>query len=220
MGFYPDVSPGDRVRHSAKRENDISHLLNCMNGFGGGKNVLHTDRLTVQVYNAGSSVLPYGAAVNFVSSGAAMAGNAIPCSAATDTALRWGVLTTRLEPRQGGTCVVAGPVSVTYLEGSGGECAAPKISSGAAVYSSGAQVYSRGGDGAPIIYAGASGGVILLGAGGGNGAGVELAAVVTMPTPPLDNGAVAPVGIGSGGAVTITSGANIPAVFPFLDGYN
>ena len=60
------------------------------------------------------------------------------------------------------------------------------------------------------------------GAGGGNGggAGIQLAAVVTMPTSGGGVGAVKPVIIGSGGEITPTSGAEIPVVFPFLDGYN
>lgn len=214
MGFYPDVSPGDRVRLSAKRENDISHLLNRMNGFGGGKAIPRSEVLEVQVYNAGSSVLGYGAAVNFVSSGAVMAGDMIPCSAVSDPSARWGILTTRLEPRQGGTCIVAGPVRVTYLEGSGGECAAPKVSSGAAVYSSGAQVYSRGGDGAPIIYAGASGGVILLG--GGGGGNLSLAVPVTPPAGGYGDSEYEPVTLNSDGTYTITSGGSVAAITPFI----
>ena len=58
------------------------------------------------------------------------------------------------------------------------------------------------------------------GAGGGRGGGVMLAAVGTMPTSGGGVGTVAPVGIGSGGAITASSGANISVVFPFLDGYN
>ena len=58
------------------------------------------------------------------------------------------------------------------------------------------------------------------GTGGSAGEGVTRAAVVTMPTSGGGVGTVSPVGIGSGGAITITSGAAIPAVFPFLDGYN
>ena len=56
--------------------------------------------------------------------------------------------------------------------------------------------------------------------GAGNGGGVKLAAVVTMPTSGGGIGTVAPVMIGSGGEIAITSGAAIPAKFPFLDGYN
>ena len=58
------------------------------------------------------------------------------------------------------------------------------------------------------------------GGGAGGGAVIQLAAVVTMPTSGGGVGTVSPVGIGSGGAITPTSGANIPVVFPFLDGYN
>ena len=54
-------------------------------------------------------------------------------------------------------------------------------------------------------------------AGGGE---IALAAVVTPPASGGGIGAVAPITIGSGGAITITSGANISVVFPFLDGYN
>ncbi len=169
--------------------------------------------LKVLVYNAGQTELRHGTAVNFVSSGASMKGYLIPCSAVSDVSTQWGVLTTSLLPGQGGECVVAGPVTVARIEGGGGEYAVPVIGSGA-------QVYSRGGEGAPILYAGASGGMILLGAGRGGGGGVTLAAVVTMPTSGGGIGAIKPIIVGSGGAITVSSGGDISARFPNLDGYN
>ena len=59
--------------------------------------------------------------------------------------------------------------------------------------------------------------MVMIGAGGG---GFTLAAVVTMPTSGGGVGTVKPVVIGSGGAITVASGGEIPVVFPFLDGYN
>ena len=57
--------------------------------------------------------------------------------------------------------------------------------------------------------------------GGHNGGGsVTLAAVVSLPTSGGCIGTVSPVMIGSGGEITITSGASIPVKFPYLDGYN
>ena len=53
-----------------------------------------------------------------------------------------------------------------------------------------------------------------------NGGSFTLAAVVTMPTSGGGPGTVKPVVFGSGGAITVTSGGEIPVVFPFLDGYN
>ena len=64
--------------------------------------------------------------------------------------------------------------------------------------------------------------VVSSGGAGGTGrhAGITLAAVVTMPTSVGGVGAVKPVEIDSGGEIVLASGAEIPAVFPFLDGYN
>ena len=62
--------------------------------------------------------------------------------------------------------------------------------------------------------------VIPSGGGGGNGGVATLAAVVTMPTSGGGIGTVSPVTIGSGGEITITSGATIQAKFPYLDEYN
>ena len=62
--------------------------------------------------------------------------------------------------------------------------------------------------------------VISSGGAGGNANGATLAAVVTMPTYRGGPGAVKPVVIGSGGEITLASGAEIPVIFPFLDGYN
>ena len=58
------------------------------------------------------------------------------------------------------------------------------------------------------------------GAGGNCGGGVTLAAIVTMPTSGGGVCTVAPVTLGSGGEITVTSGAEISVVCPFLDGYN
>ena len=56
--------------------------------------------------------------------------------------------------------------------------------------------------------------------GGAETGGVTLAAVVTMPTSGGGVCTVAPVTLGSGGEITVTSGAEISVVCPFLDGYN
>ena len=62
--------------------------------------------------------------------------------------------------------------------------------------------------------------VVSSGGAGGGAGGIMLAAVVTMPTSGGGLGTASPVMIDSGGAITITSGAEIQVKFPYLDGYN
>ena len=60
----------------------------------------------------------------------------------------------------------------------------------------------------------------VVSSGGAGGGKMILAAVVTMPTSGGGVGTAVPVTVGSGGAITPTSGAAIPVTFPYLDGYN
>ena len=216
MGYYPDLSPGDPLDLSARRANDLSHLLNAMNGFGGkSKTVSAPGAVRVPVYNAGSSALLAGQAVGFVSSGVVMVDGLVPCSAlSSETTGRWGVLTGHLDPGQGGGCLIAGAVTISRIIGSGGECAAPLTGNGAIV--SGAQVWSRGTTGVPLLFAGSGGGVALL---GGGGVGAFVAVVVTSPTGGIGEGAIHSATLTASGGV-VHSGASISVRMPYLDGLN
>lgn len=156
------LSPGDTWRPTASWINAVNRMLVLFGGNTGDGTTAPPVGMVrnLQVYNAGSSALAAGQAVNFVSSGAEIIGGLVPCSALSDTNARWGVLTTYLEPRQAGGCVVNGPVKIDRIIGSGGDCAIPVSGGGAIV--SGAQVWSRGASGVPLLAGTASGGVVVL----------------------------------------------------------
>ena len=89
MAFYGDVAPGEAFRPSAALSNDIRHLLNGLNGFGGnhfGANGAGTVR--IQAYNATDDEIRAGTAVNFDDS-KPMSGDAVPLRAFSDPNRPW-----------------------------------------------------------------------------------------------------------------------------------
>ena len=214
MGGFSSISPGDKFKLTARWINAINRVLNAQGDVGDGVTFAAPNANKVQVYNAGSSALVAGAAVEFVTSGAQVIGGMIPCSALSDTARRFGVLTNYLAPQQGGGCVIAGPVSISSITGSGAMYVLPVTGSGAIV--SGAQVWSRAPVGVPLLGGTSSGGVVMLGEAGA----IRLGAVVTMPTGGAGEGAIRIATPTVSGGVILTSGASIPVVMPYLDGAN
>lgn len=154
MAFFPDVSKGDAFAPSAMLSNNVRRLVNSINGFqsrgilGAGSGIVR-----IQVYNAGSSEIAAGTAVNFSESGS-LCGDAVPCELLKDTAKPWGVTVLKLAAKEMGDCVLSGPANVA-LSGSG-DYAQPSTSSPA--------TFTRGATGAPVIFASGGKGVILLGA--------------------------------------------------------
>jgi len=155
MAFYGDVTPGEEFRPSAALSNDIRHLLNGLNGFGGnpfGANGAGTVR--IQAYNATGGEVKAGTAVNFDES-KRMSGDAVPMKAFSDPRRPWGVVTQRLLAGEVGDCFISGPVTVV-LSGSG-DYAQPTAGN--------PSVFTRGAEGAPVLWASGGRGVINLGAG-------------------------------------------------------
>ena len=155
MAFYGDVTPGEEFRPSAALSNDIRHLLNGLNGFGGnpfGANGAGTVR--IQAYNATGGELRAGTAVNF-DDGKPMSGDAVPMKSFSDPRRPWGVVTQRLKTGEIGDCFISGPVAVA-LSGSG-DYAQPTIMN--------PSVFTRGAEGAPVLYGSGGRGVVNLGAG-------------------------------------------------------
>ena len=155
MAFYGDVTPGEAFKPSATLSNDIRHLLNGLNGFGGnpfGANGAGTVR--IQAYNATGGEIKAGTAVNF-DDGKPMSGDAVPMKAFSDPRKPWGVVTQRLKENEIGDCFISGPVTVA-LAGSG-DYAQPTIGN--------PSVFTRGAEGAPVLYGSGGRGVVNLGAG-------------------------------------------------------
>ncbi|MGN0880122.1 MAG: hypothetical protein ACI4WT_11830 [Oligosphaeraceae bacterium] len=155
MAFHSDVTPGEPFRPSAALSNDIRHLLNGLNGFGGnpfGANGSGTVR--IQAYNATGGELGAGTAVSF-DDARPMSGNAVPLKAFSDPNRPWGVIMQRLRANEMGDCFISGPVTVA-LAGAG-DYAQPTVGN--------PSVFARGAEGAPVLYASGGKGVVNLGAG-------------------------------------------------------
>ena len=214
--MFGAISPGDKFRPSARWLNSVNQLVNEREGRTGEAEAppAHASCTAVQVYNAGSSALVIGQAVEFVSSGAEMSGEMIPCSALSDASRRFGLLTNALDPNDGGGCVVAGPVKIDRIIGSGAEFVLPVTGSGAVV--SGAQVWSRTPVGLPLLFGTSSGGVVLL----ERDTEVRLATVSIMPTGGTGAGAVRPAMPAVSGGVIVDSGTSLPMAMPYIDGAN
>ena len=155
MAFYGDVTPGETFRPSAALSNDIRHLLNGLNGFGGKPFAANgAGTVRIQAYNATGGEIKSGTAVNFDES-KRMSGDAVPMKAFSDPKKPWGVVTQRLQANEVGDCFISGPVMVS-LAGSG-DYAQPTAGN--------PSVFTRGAEGAPVLWASGGKGLLNLGAG-------------------------------------------------------
>lgn len=166
MGYYPDVNPGDKFKPIAKLENDVRHIVNGMNGFGGG--VIQAGNpgvIRVPVYNSTSpaAVLQAGKAVSIDLSGV-IAGDAYPAIAYSDSLPCYGVLMKDLNGGDCGTCILSGLASV--------QIASTPATGNYALPGTGG-VFVRGDEGVPILNISGTKAVVMLGAakiaGGGTG---------------------------------------------------
>lgn len=110
---YPDVVPGQEVTFSAQQENDIRHLLNAMNGIGGG--VLHGGNSKVsrlKVYNGIAEKFKKGVAVSLKNT---IVDDAVEAVKYTDDLPHWGITTDIIDPGCFGEIVVSGPVEIAYI---------------------------------------------------------------------------------------------------------
>ena len=155
MAFYSDVIPGERFTPSAALSNDVRHLINGLNGFGGnqlGGN--GSGRVRVQAYNASGIALPQGTAVGF-DNALPRSGDAVPAIPVRDLSKPWGVIAQALKPGEIGDCFISGPVNVRAY--GTGDYAKPHLAS--------PDMFVRGSDGAPVLHASGIDAVVNLGAG-------------------------------------------------------
>lgn len=111
MPFFPIVNPSDKVRHSARRENALTELLNRNGMMTPGKSFRFGVRtLRIPVYNSGAATLPAGAVAFGPNSG--FQEDAIPVIALSDPDALYGILTEPLEPNAYGDAIVAGVAAV------------------------------------------------------------------------------------------------------------
>ncbi len=185
MPFFPIVNPSDKVRHSARRENALTELLNRNGMMTPGKSFRFGVRtLRMPVYNSGAATLPAGAVAFGPNNG--FQEDAIPVIALSDPDALYGILTEPLEPNAYGDAIVAGvaavrlsaalPAGTKFVEpGDGGSF---KAASGGR-----AQVIASQGNTALVLLGGAGAGasdlgVLVSGPSGGYGPAVWRAITV------------------------------------------
>lgn len=163
---YSQVTPGQPVSYSAQRENDITALLNSMNGMRSDASLGGAGSLSrLKVYNNTQESIETGSAVVFDEE-AEIIDEAIACTE-YKAGKKWGVLVDDLDPDSFGVVVISGPVEVEISSGSG-QFATP---------ASDGKSFVLGGSGVPVLCSNAQSAVILLGGSGGNQMLVELTSV-------------------------------------------
>lgn len=119
MAYYSDVNPGEAFKPVASLENELRHMVNARDGFRGSASAVNPQSLSVQVYNSTSELLEANIPVSFANGNAfdfsppSSYDKIVPVANFTP-GVRWGVLTTPLNPGEFGTCVVSGPVLVKF----------------------------------------------------------------------------------------------------------
>ena len=194
MGFYSDVKPGEPFRPSASLSNDVRHLLNQLNGFGGGVNPAAAPGIVrIPVYNSTQAVLSEGKAVSIDISGI-IAGECYPAIAFSDEMPCYGVLAKDLNPAEVGDCILSG-LAVVQISST------PATGNYATLGTGG--VFVRGDEGVPIVNVSSTAAVVMLGAVKASSGGVIYEAGPGVNSDLLSGGTISGnyVGVGS---VTVT----------------
>lgn len=154
MGFYEDVKPGEAFKPSASLSNDVRHMLNRLNGFGGGPITAGNPGVVrIPVYNTTSAVLSEGKAVSIDISGI-IAGECYPAIAFSDEMPCYGVLAKDLNPAEVGDCILSGLAAV--------QIASTPATGNYATPGAGG-VFTRGDEGVPIVNISGTAAVVMLG---------------------------------------------------------
>ena len=160
MAFYQPVKPGAVVHHSARRENDISAMLNQFNGFSANTTRAGTaSAFRIAVYNSTQSVIPAGYAVE-IAPAASSSAEALPVKIATGISDFYAVATENMQPADISSAVVMGVVAVVLAKRLPDGCrfVAPDGGKFAEAAGSRAQVISSQETEAVILLGGSAGG--------------------------------------------------------------
>ena len=136
MAFFEHVERGAAYRPRADLENAICDLLNRRNGF-----VEHSMRgndpsqLRIAVYNAGASMILYGAPVEINADATSVEG-ILPVKSATETATTWGIALTTMDCGESGDMLAVGVTQIRGITGTAKEFVVPD-GGGGFVYSDG-----------------------------------------------------------------------------------
>ncbi|NMD86305.1 hypothetical protein HF882_06870 [Victivallis vadensis] len=112
MAFYQPVTPGDAVSHSARRENDISALLNRFGGISAvNAKPGAADAFRLAVYNSTSEEIPAGTALE-IDPEKKISGDALPVKPANRPAAFYLVTAEKTPPNRITSAVLMGVVTV------------------------------------------------------------------------------------------------------------
>lgn len=125
MARYPMVVKGQKFVPNLHLENDLRRMVNATKRTG-GKGTAKTFTIRIPVYNAGTTVIASGTAVNITGS-PAYRHSSSPCLPFYDDKLPWGVLANSIDPQECGSCIISGPANV-QISGSNGDYVQPNKS--------------------------------------------------------------------------------------------
>ena len=206
MGFYSDVQVGDKFVPTAQRENDISRLLNSLNGFSSGVSLAVKSQHRVKIYNAGADVIPAGSAVIFVPGD--IISDSVPVKLYDGSANVWGVTTQNIDASAFGSAVISGPVQVTMASAGEGKYASPSQDGKSFTFSGSGAVILGSSQVEDSIKA-----VVVLGFGGGS---VSLCKIVSVPSAGYGNGTAKMItGYNADGTPQVSE-SEIPVFIPRL----
>jgi hypothetical protein len=113
----------------------------------------------ISVFNSTENAIGAGCAVNFIQSDDdTFDDEIIPCAAISDASQTWGIVKSRLDPGEIGSCVISGPVKVK-ISGSNGDYVQPDINTPG--------VFVTSSNGVPIVFQHGEEAIINLGGGSG-----------------------------------------------------
>lgn len=112
MAFYQPVKPGEPVKHSARRENDISALLNHFNGISAvSTRAGMGSAFKIAVCNRTQAVIPAGYAVE-INPDAVPSAEAVPVKLATTSSDFYQVTTENMQPGDISSAICMGVATV------------------------------------------------------------------------------------------------------------
>ncbi len=152
---------GEKYKHTAARETDISVMLNRQAGLRiPGFSALSPDVIRVACYNSTADEIPAGSAVMFSQDKTLCDEDIIPIEKYSDESKHFAVLENSLEKDQIGNAVIGGPVAID-ISGTALDYVVPDVSS------TGSFKYSESGT-ARVLYSDSEKAIVLLGATSGN----------------------------------------------------
>lgn len=208
MAFYQPVKPGEPVKHSARRENDISALLNHFNGISAvSARAGMGSAFKIAVCNRTQAVIPAGYAVE-IDPDAVPSAEAVPVKLATTSSDFYQVTTENMQPGDISSAICMGVATVQL------SAALPEGTRYVEPGTDGTFQAATGGR-AQVISTKEKTAIILLGGGGGTATGISIGVLSSGPSDGFGPAVWREITVNADGTWTVT-GEEIPVVVPLL----